>query len=85
MLSDIKRELSAALGIMDKNAGVCQRATFIVSPEGIVRFVYVTDLGIGREPKEVLRVLDALQSGALTPAAGTRATQRCKSGRSHDH
>jgi peroxiredoxin (alkyl hydroperoxide reductase subunit C) len=67
MLSDIKRELSAALGILDKNAGVSQRATFIVSPEGIVRFVYVTDLGVGREPKEVLRVLDALQSGALTP------------------
>ncbi len=67
MLSDIKRELSGALGIIDKNAGVSQRATFIVNPEGIVRFVYVTDLAIGRDPKEVLRVLDALQSGEMTP------------------
>ena len=67
MLSDIKRELSAALGILDPNAGVCQRATFIVDPENKIRFVYVTDLSVGRDPKEVLRVLDALQNGGLTP------------------
>jgi peroxiredoxin (alkyl hydroperoxide reductase subunit C) len=67
MLSDIKRELSSALGILDPNAGVCQRATFIVDPENIIRFVYVTDLSVGRDPKEVLRVLDALQNGGLTP------------------
>ena len=67
MLSDIKRELSAALGILDPNAGVSQRATFIVDPENKIRFVYVTDLSVGRDPQEVLRVLDALQNGGLTP------------------
>ena len=67
MLSDIKRELSSALGILDPKAGVSQRATFIVSPENVIRFVYVTDLSVGRDPKEVLRVLDALQNGGLTP------------------
>ena len=39
MLADIKRELSTALGILDKNEGVALRATFIVDPEGIIRFV----------------------------------------------
>src|SRR5512132_4145954 len=29
MLSDIKRELSSELGILDKDAGVAQRATYI--------------------------------------------------------
>ena len=67
MLSDIKRELSAALGIIDKQAGVSQRATFIVDPENVIRFVYVTDLSVGRSPQEVLRVLDALQTGELCP------------------
>jgi lipoyl-dependent peroxiredoxin subunit C len=67
MLSDIKRELSTALGILDPNAGVSQRAAFIVDPENVIRFVYVTDLSVGRDPKEVLRVLDALQDGGLTP------------------
>lgn len=67
MLSDIKRELSTALGILDQKAGVAQRATFIVDPEGVIRFVYVTDLDVGRNPQEVLRVLDALQTDELCP------------------
>ncbi|MDF2866651.1 MAG: Alkyl hydroperoxide reductase subunit [Gammaproteobacteria bacterium] len=67
MLADIKRELSSHLGILDKNEGVSQRATFIVDPQGIIRFVMVTDLNVGRNPKEVLRILDALQTDELCP------------------
>ncbi|MES2142614.1 MAG: peroxiredoxin [Pseudomonadota bacterium] len=67
MLADIKRELTQALGILDTNEGVAQRATFIVDPQGIIRFVMVTDLNVGRNPKEVLRVLDALQTDELCP------------------
>jgi len=67
MLSDIKRELSSALGILDPQAGVAQRATYIVDPQGVIRFVYVTDLNVGRSPDEVLRVLDALQTDELCP------------------
>jgi len=67
MLSDIKRELSLALGILDWQEGVCLRATFIVDPEGIIRFVSVNDLSVGRNPQEVLRVLDALQTDELCP------------------
>jgi len=67
MLSDIKRELSVNLGILDEKEGVSQRATFIVDPEGIIRFVYVTDLNVGRNPKEVLRILDGLQTDELCP------------------
>src|SRR6476646_578249 len=43
MLSDIKRELTTELGILDKDAGVAQRATYIVDPQGVIRFVYITD------------------------------------------
>jgi len=67
MLADIKRELSSSLGILDKQEGVAQRATFIVDPQGIIRFTMVTDLNVGRNPKEVLRVLDALQTDELCP------------------
>ena len=67
MMSDIKRELSQALGILDPNAGVSQRATYIVDPEGVVRFVMITDLSVGRNVDEVLRVLDALQTDELCP------------------
>jgi lipoyl-dependent peroxiredoxin subunit C len=67
MLSDIKRELSQALGIVHPTAGVAMRATFIVDPEGLIRFVAVTDLDVGRNVEEVLRVLDALQTDELCP------------------
>jgi lipoyl-dependent peroxiredoxin subunit C len=67
MLADIKRELSTALGILDAREGVAQRATFIVDPDGIIRFVSVTDLSVGRNIEEVLRVLDALQTDELCP------------------
>ena len=67
MLADVKRELSVALGILDPNAGVCQRATFIVDDQNIIRFVMVNDLSVGRNPQEVLRVLDALQTDELCP------------------
>lgn len=67
MLADVKRELAQGLGILDKKEGVAQRATFIVDPEGIIRFVMVTDLSVGRNAKEVLRILDALQTDELCP------------------
>ncbi len=67
MLADIKRELSSALGVLDKNEGVALRATFIVDPEGVIRFVAVNDMNVGRNPEEVLRVLDALQTDELCP------------------
>jgi alkyl hydroperoxide reductase subunit AhpC len=67
MLSDIKRDLTEQLGILDSKAGVSQRATFIVDPDDVIRFVYVTDLSVGRNPQEVLRVLDALQTDELCP------------------
>src|SRR5438034_1152240 len=65
--SDVKRKLSSALGILDPTEGVAMRATFVVDPKNTIRFVSVTDLDVGRNPHEVLRVLDALQTGALTP------------------
>ncbi|NYZ11908.1 peroxiredoxin [Azospirillum sp. RWY-5-1] len=67
MLADIKRELSTELGILDKTEGVCLRATFVVDPEGIIRHVSVYDLSVGRNPQEILRTLDALQTDELCP------------------
>jgi len=67
MLADTKRELSTALGILEKHAGVPLRATFIVDPDGIIRWAQVNDLSVGRSVDEVIRVLDALQTDELCP------------------
>jgi len=71
MIADLKRELSTALGILDPEEGVCLRATFIVDPEGVIRHASVNDLSVGRNPEEVLRILDALQTGELCPCGWT--------------
>jgi lipoyl-dependent peroxiredoxin subunit C len=67
MLADIKRELCGELGILDPKEGVAQRATFVVDPENVIRHVSVNDLSVGRNPQEILRVLDALQTDELCP------------------
>ena len=67
MLADTNRQLASALGVLHKEEGVALRATFIVDPGRIIRFVSVNDLSVGRNVDEVLRVLDALQTGGLCP------------------
>jgi peroxiredoxin (alkyl hydroperoxide reductase subunit C) len=67
MLSDYKKELSEALGVLHPVEKAPLRATYIVDPEGIVRWVSVNDLNVGRNVKEVLRTLDALQTDELCP------------------
>ena len=67
MLADTRRELSSALGILHRGEGVPLRATFLVDPEGVIRWVSVNDLKVGRSVDEVLRVLDALQTDELCP------------------
>ena len=66
-LADIKKELSTELGILDQNSGVANRATFIVDPNNIIRHVSVNDGKVGRNPSEILRILDALQTDELCP------------------
>ena len=72
MLADIKRELSSALGILHKQDGVALRATFIVDPEGTIRWASVNDLSVGRNVEEVVRVLDGLQTDELCPCNWTK-------------
>jgi len=67
MLADVKREISGAFGVLDRKEGVALRATFIVDPQGVIRFVSVNDLNVGRNVDEVLRTLDALQTDELCP------------------
>jgi lipoyl-dependent peroxiredoxin subunit C len=56
-----------ALGVLDADAGVALRATFIVDPHNVVQHVTVNALSVGRSPAETLRILDALQTDELCP------------------
>jgi peroxiredoxin (alkyl hydroperoxide reductase subunit C) len=67
MLADHKKELSETLGILHPEERIPLRATYIIDPEGVIRWVSVYDLNVGRNIKEVLRTLDALQTDELCP------------------
>jgi lipoyl-dependent peroxiredoxin subunit C len=67
MLADNKKELTDALGILHRDEKVPLRATYIIDPEGVIRWVSVNDLKVGRNVKEVIRTLDALQTDELCP------------------
>jgi peroxiredoxin (alkyl hydroperoxide reductase subunit C) len=79
MLSDLKRELTSALGVLNAD-GVADRATFLVDPDGVIQFVMVTAGSVGRNVAEVLRVLDALQTDELCPCNWRKGAETLDAG-----
>jgi Peroxiredoxin len=67
LIADTSKSLGEALGILTEDEKVAYRATFIVDPQGVIRWVQVNDLSVGRNVEEVIRVLDALQTDELCP------------------
>ena len=65
--ADTNGSLIDGIGIRDYDAGVCLRATVIVDPHNVIQHISVNSLGVGRNPAEVLRILDALQTDELCP------------------
>ncbi|HTK83974.1 MAG TPA: peroxiredoxin [Patescibacteria group bacterium] len=63
--ADTNGSLIDGLGIRDFEAGVALRATYIVDPHNVIQHVSVNGLNVGRNPKETLRILDALQTDEL--------------------
>ncbi len=67
MLADTSKSLSEELGILEPENKIAYRATFIIDPEGTIQHASVNGLNVGRNVNEVIRILDALQTGELTP------------------
>jgi len=65
--ADTTGDLIDQLGVRDRAAGVALRATFIVDPDNVIQHVSVNNLNVGRNPEEVLRTLDGLQTDELCP------------------
>ena len=66
-LVHITPQFAGDLGLLHRDAGVALRATFIADPDGVIRYVSVNDLSVGRNIDEVVRTLDALQTDELCP------------------
>ena len=61
LVSDIKKEISAAYNVLDPEVGVALRGLFIIDQEGVVQHATVNNLSFGRSVDETLRVLQAVQ------------------------
>ena len=64
LLSDITKKVSGEYNVL-LDDGMALRGTFIIDPDGILRWMVVSDLGTGRSVSETLRSLQALQTGEL--------------------
>lgn len=67
LASDITKEVSRNYGVLVEKEGIALRGLFIIDPEGVLQYQVVHSLNIGRSVDEVLRVLQALQSGGRCP------------------
>jgi alkyl hydroperoxide reductase subunit AhpC len=68
LLSDENKTLSRAYGVLDEKDGVSLRATFIISPAGVISYQVVSHVNVGRSVEETLRVLKALRTERLCPS-----------------
>jgi peroxiredoxin 2/4 len=66
LLSDYTKEIARSYGALLPQGHPC-RATFIIDPEGIVLYASFNHPNVGRSIGEILRVLEALRTGSMTP------------------
>lgn len=75
MIADTSKSLAEEMGILDDDEKVAYRATFIIDPQGVIQWVSVYSMNVGRNVDEALRVLDALQTEELTACGWNKGEQ----------
>jgi alkyl hydroperoxide reductase subunit AhpC len=68
VLADTAHHISRDYGVLMEDKGIALRGTFLIDPKGILQWMSVNALGVGRSVDEVLRTLQALKTGELCPA-----------------
>lgn len=68
VLADTAHAISRAYGVLLEDKGIALRGTFLIDPKGTLQWASVNALGVGRSVEEVVRTLQALQTGELCPA-----------------
>ena len=59
--------LTRNFGVMIEEAGLAERGTFVVGPQGKIQIIEITAGGIGRNAEELLRKIKAAQYVAAHP------------------
>jgi len=67
MVGDPTGVITRNFGVMIEEAGLADRGTFVIDPEGKIQIVEITAGGIGRDASELLRKVKAAQYVASHP------------------
>jgi len=67
MVGDPTGVISRNFGVMIEEAGLAERGTFVIDPEGKIQIIEITAGGIGRDASELLRKIRAAQYVAANP------------------
>jgi alkyl hydroperoxide reductase subunit AhpC len=65
LASDLDAQVSRAYGVYLEELHVDLRGLFLIDPRGVLQYMSVHNLSVGRRSDDVLRILSALQSGGL--------------------
>lgn len=68
LLADLTKRISRDYGVLIESAGIATRGTFIIDPDQKIQYMGIHNTNVGRDTNEILRVLQALQSGELCGA-----------------
>jgi len=73
LLADLNKAMAKAYGVLDENAGVAFRGSFLIDPSGVVMHATTNNLSVGRSAQEALRLLKAFayvtsHQGEVCPA-----------------
>jgi len=68
LVSDLTRSIARSYGALLEDKGFATRATYIIDPTGVVQYACYHNTAVGRSVSEILRVLEALQTGEKCPA-----------------
>jgi len=73
LLADLNKTMSRSYGVLEENAGVALRGSFLIDPKGTIMHSVVNNLPVGRSAVEALRTLKAFQyvtshDGEVCPA-----------------
>jgi peroxiredoxin (alkyl hydroperoxide reductase subunit C) len=67
MASDMTKEISYQYNVLIEDKGISLRGAFVIDPEGVLKMSVIHDLNIGRNVDEIVRVVQACQTGELCP------------------
>ena len=67
ILADTSHNLARDYEVLNEANGEAERGTFIIDPEGMMRYIVISDSNVGRSVEETMRVVKALQTGGLCP------------------